>query len=563
MQLQRLFRRVWGVPLLAILVVAVTLVATAVVYVIVDIHSERHAKAQFEAYNKLLVSKLAHHLDDYAQVLHGAAGLFNASEEVTRSEWSRYVDSLNLEKYYPGIELMGYVGAKEKTKYAAIAYEQPSHPITDSVFKPDASAETARQEAMYTALAENNVSMTKKLVLVEGDHGKKQLGFLMLFPVYQKGMKLESLDDRKRALQGYVYSVFRSKDFLQEITKLFDEYLEVHVYDGADTTTRDLIYQSMNKQEAENMYAKFQSSNQMLVGNHVWSVSAQLKDPGGDLIYSDSSSSIWMLGILMSIILFAFSWALIVYRGRTQAIEKAQLPVTNKQPIFFYKIFHELRTPLHNILTLSKILSDNKESNLTNKQVEQAEVIHQAGVDLLEMIDEVMNLSRIRAGKVSVHFDEINIREFAKDVNLSFEGMANAKSLSFHVVVDPSVPVFMYNDYKKMYQIMKNLCFNAIKFTGKGSVSVRFYLAELVDCLAISVTDTGCGIPAHRLKSIFELYEQGDATIPEHRDGVGLGLTIAMEIAKMLAGEIRVESEENKGSCFTVYFPMNSTLKEQ
>jgi signal transduction histidine kinase len=563
----------FGVPLLSILILFVGLGITSGIYQMIGNKNDAIAQARFDSYKALLVSRITHRLDDYAQVLHGAAGLFKSTDQVNYREWKSYVDSLNLDKYYPGLELMGYVSTTSDkngkgTITPTIIYEEPINTLGKEVFKPDSGSSALREKAMDEARDQNNVTITKKIALIQHPGGDEELGFLMLLPVYQHGASLETIDDRRKALKGFVFNVFTSKDFMQEVTDLFDEYMDVNLYEGSTPTKNDLIYKSIPHDPSEKPNNKLQAESHLLVGNHIWSLFAQAKQKEGDSLYPAQPMSIIAFGALLSFIFASISWMLLIYRVEIDHPDKSIIKITPRNrerkkylPLFLAKAFHELRSPLNSIIVISKVLSDNNDMNLTSKQVEQATAIHKSGENLLEMIDEVMDLSKINSGKLVVHYEKINIHEFAQTMKQLFEMHIDRTSLSFTVIVDKSLPRFMYNDSKKILQIMKNLFANALKNTASGSINIRFYKPDLADAIAISVTDTGRGISRENMISIFEAYNQGDEDEILKRGGVGLGLTICQELAHMLGGEVKVTSEELKGTCFTLFLPMNSSLK--
>ncbi|MFI4955819.1 MAG: CHASE domain-containing protein [Gammaproteobacteria bacterium] len=568
-----IFRSIWGVPVLAILILLLGLGITSGIYHLVGDKNDAIAQARFDSYKALLVSGITHRLDDYAQVLYGAAGLFKSSDEVNYRKWKEYVDSLQMDKYYPGLESIGYVSmtpdkdGSGKLK-PSILYEEPINALGKEVFKPDSGSTSIRLKAMDEARDQNNVAITKKIALVQQPAGEQELGFLMLLPVYQHGASLDTLEQRRQSLRGYVFNVFTSKDFMKEVTELFDEYMDVNVYEGPNPTSNDLIYKSIPHDPLEKPDFKLKAESHLLVGNHIWSLFALAKQKEGDSLFPGNPTSVLAFGILISLIFATMTWVLLSHRVQMLNPNINATKMSAKRDddekhlsMFFAKIFHELRTPLNSIMVLSKVLSDNNDKNLTSKQIEQANVIHQSGEELLEMINEVMSLSQIRSGKLIVHYDKIDIVEFSELVRQSFERIVESKLLSLKVSVDKSLPRFIYNDHKKIYQIIKNLCSNALKFTEKGSITIRFYKPDMADAIAISVTDTGRGIPRAKITSLFEEYNQANEDVVTKQSGAGLGLPISQELAHMLGGEIQVTSEELMGSCFTVFLPINSSLK--
>ncbi|HEX4654876.1 MAG TPA: ATP-binding protein, partial [Mycobacteriales bacterium] len=235
---------------------------------------------------------------------------------------------------------------------------------------------------------------------------------------------------------------------------------------------------------------------------------------------------------------------------------------------FLANMSHELRTPLNSLLILAKLLSDNPDANLTDKQTEFARTIHRAGSDLLELINDILDLSKVEAGKMDVHTSSLEVRALCDTVEQTFLPVAEQKGLSFVVEVEGDTPPALTTDEQRMRQVLRNLLSNAFKFTDSGAVtlhvsvadpSMRFGVPTLDDAdspvIAFAVTDTGIGVAADKLRHIFEAFQQADGTTSRRYGGTGLGLSISREIARLLGGAITVESEEGVGSTFTLYIP--------
>ncbi len=255
--------------------------------------------------------------------------------------------------------------------------------------------------------------------------------------------------------------------------------------------------------------------------------------------------------------------AKIELEGRAQ-----QLALSSKyKSEFLANMSHELRTPLNSLLILAKLLSDNPKGNLDGKQVEFARTIHSAGSDLLSLINDILDLSKIESGTMAIDVDELELTVLQDYVERNFLQMAQGKGLEFTVEIDTNAPDVIYTDPRRLQQVLKNLLSNAFKFTDRGGVSLRMSLAtegwgpdsEILDhasaVLAFSVTDSGIGIPQHKQKIIFEAFQQADGTTSRKYGGTGLGLSISREIARLLGGEIRVRSTHGSGSTFTLYVP--------
>lgn len=234
---------------------------------------------------------------------------------------------------------------------------------------------------------------------------------------------------------------------------------------------------------------------------------------------------------------------------------------------FLANMSHELRTPLNSILVLSQLLQKNEKGNLTDKQVEFARTVNTSGNDLLNLINEILDLSKVEAGKLDVNIEKVNLRDMADFLRKTFLPIAEEKNLELKIDIQEQVPEFIISDTQRLMQIVKNLMSNALKFTGKGHVELNIYLPDKKlafsngslksdGVVAISVVDTGIGIPEEKRDLIFEAFKQANGTTSREYGGTGLGLSISKSFASLLQGEIHVKSEENKGTTFTLYVPL-------
>jgi HAMP domain-containing protein/signal transduction histidine kinase/DNA-binding response OmpR family regulator len=235
--------------------------------------------------------------------------------------------------------------------------------------------------------------------------------------------------------------------------------------------------------------------------------------------------------------------------------QAAQLALSSKyKSEFLANMSHELRTPLNSLLILSKLLAENPEQNLTPKQIEFASTIHTAGADLLSLISDILDLSKVEAGRMEISPGPIELRTIGEYVERAFASVAEQKGLEFRVDVAASAPPSIFTDEQRLQQVLRNLLSNAFKFTDAGCVELEFAAAPEGTPyeLAVTVRDTGIGIAEDKLRLIFEAFQQADGTTSRRFGGTGLGLSISREIARALGGEIRVQSTPGAGSAFTL-----------
>jgi HAMP domain-containing protein/signal transduction histidine kinase/DNA-binding response OmpR family regulator len=259
-----------------------------------------------------------------------------------------------------------------------------------------------------------------------------------------------------------------------------------------------------------------------------------------------------------------------IEQARNELEEKAaELSQTSKyKSEFLANMSHELRTPLNSILILGQQLSENADGNLTARQIEFAKTIHGAGTDLLNLISDILDLSKIESGTVSLDVEEISLANLVQTVGRPFQHEAEGRKLSFDIELDANLGRSIFTDSKRLQQILKNLLSNAFKFTQDGGIRLRIWpafggwnrdnasLSNAASIIAFEVSDTGIGIPPEKQKIVFEAFQQADSSTSRKYGGTGLGLAISRELANLLGGEIQLRSTPGRGSTFTLYLPL-------
>jgi HAMP domain-containing protein/signal transduction histidine kinase/CheY-like chemotaxis protein len=261
-----------------------------------------------------------------------------------------------------------------------------------------------------------------------------------------------------------------------------------------------------------------------------------------------------------------------VEEARKSLEEKAeQLQLTSKyKSEFLANMSHELRTPLNSLLILAQQLYENVEGNLTEKQVRYAKTIHSCGDDLINLINDILDLSKIESGFISTNIAPVHISEISGFVETTFRPISEARNLRFHIDITPDLPSSMDTDIQRLNQILKNLLSNAFKFTEKGEVSLKIFEAKknwkpnnpnldnAKKVIGFSIKDTGIGIPQDKQMIIFEAFQQAEGSTSRKYGGTGLGLSISRGLAELLGGTIELESSPGQGSVFTLFLPIES-----
>ncbi|MBO0728936.1 MAG: HAMP domain-containing protein [Acidimicrobiaceae bacterium] len=268
-----------------------------------------------------------------------------------------------------------------------------------------------------------------------------------------------------------------------------------------------------------------------------------------------------------------------IEKARREIEERAQqlARASEYKSEFLANMSHELRTPLTSLLVLAGLLAQNPTQNLTEKQVEYSKMIESAGTELLQLINDILDLSKVEAGKMEIHPERFHLRQLLEDIETTFRPLTAEKGLEFQVVLAPDVPEQLFTDEPRLRQVLRNLLSNAVKFTEEGRVVLHAYMTESgvtspasggqpspndhEHVVAFSVSDSGIGIAEENLEAVFVAFQQADGTTSRTYGGTGLGLSVCWEVANLLGGEIHAESRLGRGSMFTLFLPATAIVR--
>ena len=513
------------------------------------IGARAHDNARFDNAVQSAADRIRARLDVYLTTLRGTAALFATSDSVSAAEFRAYVESLDVQRRYPGIQGVGWTqrlradpaGADE---VHAIQYIEPLDRRNRAALGFDMYSEPTRRAAMARARDRGAPALSGRVRLVQEIFGRAQAGFLLYVPVYD-GADPVDLHARRARLRGFVYAPFRADDLFAGIFGSEQEpRVSFAVFDGPRPDTAALLHASPFESRHR---PAFERTETLEIAGRQWTVhyaSASGFEEGGR---GPLVAMILVAGLLVS------GWLFLLARAQARARAAAE-EANRAKSAFLATMSHELRTPLNAIAGYVDLLDMELPGKLTQLQREYLARVQHAQRHLLGVINDVLSFAKLEAGHVALHLQPVDVPDLMAEAESLIAPQAAAGALRLRDEGGP--PVRVHADPEKLRQVLLNLMSNAVKFTNEGgSVTVRWRTEG--GQVAIEVADTGIGIPQTRLPHIFEPFVQVDADLTRTRQGSGLGLAISAELARRMGGRIGVRSVVGASSTFTLWLPVD------
>jgi signal transduction histidine kinase len=567
---------------LAWLALGCALLITLALWRYSSVEFETRSRDRFRSRAEQQLVALTSRMENYEQVLKGAAGLFAASGIVTRDEWRDYVAHLELDKSLPGIQATGYAAmvpgqfraAHEavvradgfphytiyppgnRPMYGVIVYIEPFADRNLRAFGFDMYSEPSRHEAMDRARDTGRAALSGKVTLVQETLRDVQSGFLMYLPVYRHDQPHATVAERRAALAGFVYSPFRATDLMQSVFKAQD--IEVELYDTADTPTREnLLFESAHAERN----SKYWRDMPVRIAGRAWTARFRSSELFENHAASQQPAITLVCGVALSLLLFALLYLDASHRrdlerqvrertrDLTHARDEAE-GASRAKTAFLATVSHELRTPLNAIIGFSSVLLQD---SLSDEQRKQLVIVNRSGLQLLELIKEILDITSIEAGQLTITVEEVALATLLREQCDALHVQARETGLTLRLDASPEL-LMVRADRSRLRQVVRNLISNALKFTDEGGVVVR--CLPFGKLARVEVEDTGIGIPPGQLATLFTPFQRANNPGARQRAGTGLGLAISRRLVEAMGGRIGVASHVGRGSLFWFTVPL-------
>lgn len=554
------------------LVLVLSIVITALGWVLSSQAIEKRANDRFSFEVRDAQERIQSRINQYQQILRGGVAFFDAHTSVNREHWQVYVASLNLQRELPGVQ--GFAFAErvspdtleqyenriraegfpnysvtppgEREVYFPITLIEPFDERNQRAFGYDMFSEPVRREAMRRAMDTGQPTVSGLVQLKQGDERNPAPGFLIYLPVYTQGVDLSSVDSRRRAIRGFVYSPFVASDLMQNV--LGNEKIPLHfqLYDAESMVPESLIYDSASGVDTPQQLQLFDHTHAVTVpvelSGRTWTARFESTPDFDRDVHNSLPNLILLAGGAIDLMLFLTIYSLVQQRRRQSA--------SNAKSQFLANMSHEIRTPLNAILGFNTLLGEQ----LTDPQAkEYVKQVQEASEQLLGMVEDVLSFSQIEAGSIRIENIEFDLHDRVRRTLRLFTAKAQLKDLNLELEMDAMTPLMVKGDPARYGQVLSNLLNNAIKFSDSGVVRVKVQ-ADRLDMheavIRTEVHDQGIGFDVNEFERLTRPFEQADNTATRRFGGSGLGLAICKRLTELMGGELFVASVPQAGSVF-------------
>ncbi len=585
MGLKILFTKKW--KSFAILIIGIVLTIAATIYT--KKYSETVAKREFALVCNEITTKITTRLHSHAQLLRSGASLFVTSDSVTRKDWKIFIESSKINKNLPGIQGIGFsviikkeqlqqhnqqirkegfpeytvLPAGDREIYTSIIYLEPFVDRNLRAFGYDMYSEPTRRKAMEQASDYDIAALSGKVVLVQETDKDLQAGTLMYVPVYRKGMPINTTEERRTAILGWVYSPYRMADLMQGILGSRNLKIHLKIYDNNDISQNSLLFDNQGKDTIGHNDNSFETLTIPIVFNgKKWTL--QFSKENGQFAYFENKVlGVLLSGFIISLLLFSLSLSLSNTRLRAQQIKESEIKLRELNATkdkFFSIIAHDLKSPFNSIIGFSNLLV----KQIKNKDIEgideYANIVLKSANKAMDLLLNLMEWSGSQTGKMEFNPKYFDLVSCTNKTILLYVDIAGQKSITIKNILPHKA--FVFADNAMISTILRNLISNAIKFTMPGG-NIIVSAIEKQNEIIFSVSDTGVGISKSSIKKLFLIDQSYSTTGTNKETGTGLGLILCKEFVEKHNGKIWVESEEKKGSTFYFTLPYNAEPQEK
>jgi len=571
-------------------------------------HQQREQHHRFALNTQALAEIMTARMQAYEMVLRGVSSAFAGDGEevrpqVSHARWAEIMAQLQLQKIYPGVssvawtrylraealdEFISSIRADGRPEYRVFppgqrqAYQLLEHigPLnarTRAVWGLDLLTQTPQNETIAQAVDSGEVTLSPPLpdLYAVSSEASRGVGAFMYLPLYQYGRLPQTREERHALVVGTLSLAFRGDELVEGV---FGTRLRLFHVTARDDETGQLVFDSTTKADARppGWQPQFSSQIDLPLYGRTWRLDVTSTPEYEQASLSRSQDLVLLIGLstalLVALLTGAFVWLRDQQLHASQVVgaklhdQAEQLILANRyKSEFLANMSHELRTPLNSILILSDQLRQNAGGNLSEKQVRHTDIVYRAGSDLLQLINDVLDLAKVEAGRMQLSMEPLNLQDLLVDLDASMRPLAEAKKLHLHIppiTPESGVPLRVVTDHVRLHQILRNLLSNAIKFTDQGQVSVTIGVGETRKdgrrVVHFVVRDSGIGIDPAQHKQAFEPFQQLDGSTRRRYGGTGLGLAITRQLAQALDGDITLQSALGQGATFTVHLPMQT-----